>query len=313
MPAPIRSLIEHFPDELGLSGELPTEEPDDPYRGAPRSAARTTRGTDEVEIDGRRSRSSRAPRSSTRRRRPAATCPRSASTSGMAPFGACRVCMVGDRGRAGAPVAACTTPCRDGMQVATDDETARRSPRPPSSSCSRSCPSRPRRTPSSPQVARFLEIGEPRWQGEQRQPDTRPPPPLPGAPARALHLLRALRARLRRGPGRVRADGHRARLPHRHHRRPRLWLRATPPACPAGPAPTPARPTRSRSTLIELAAAYTEGEEEVSDERRASTRPRPRPAATAESAAGSRPTAPTGGSSRSAPRWTAPPTRATPA
>ena len=41
------------------------------------------------------------------------------------PFGACRVCLVGVDG-ASAPVAACTTPCRDGMQVQTDDPTARR-------------------------------------------------------------------------------------------------------------------------------------------------------------------------------------------
>jgi formate dehydrogenase major subunit len=43
----------------------------------------------------------------------------------MAPFGACRVCMVGVRGARG-PVAACTTPVRDGMVVETGDETARR-------------------------------------------------------------------------------------------------------------------------------------------------------------------------------------------
>jgi predicted molibdopterin-dependent oxidoreductase YjgC len=41
------------------------------------------------------------------------------------PFGACRVCLVGVDG-ASAPVAACTTPCRDGMQVDTQDPTARR-------------------------------------------------------------------------------------------------------------------------------------------------------------------------------------------
>jgi predicted molibdopterin-dependent oxidoreductase YjgC len=41
------------------------------------------------------------------------------------PFGACRVCLVGVDG-ASAPVAACTTPCRDGMKVDTRDETARR-------------------------------------------------------------------------------------------------------------------------------------------------------------------------------------------
>ena len=36
MPAPIRSLIEHFPDELGLTGgEQPTVEPEDPYSRRP--------------------------------------------------------------------------------------------------------------------------------------------------------------------------------------------------------------------------------------------------------------------------------------
>jgi len=40
-------------------------------------------------------------------------------------FGACRVCMVGVAGAPG-PLAACTTPCRDGMKVDTHDATARR-------------------------------------------------------------------------------------------------------------------------------------------------------------------------------------------
>jgi predicted molibdopterin-dependent oxidoreductase YjgC len=43
----------------------------------------------------------------------------------QAPFGACRVCMVGVAGAPG-PVPACTTPCRDGMDIDTGDETARR-------------------------------------------------------------------------------------------------------------------------------------------------------------------------------------------
>ncbi len=41
----------------------------------------------------------------------------------LAPFGACRVCLVGVEGARG-PVAACTTPCRDGMKVDTHDERA---------------------------------------------------------------------------------------------------------------------------------------------------------------------------------------------
>jgi predicted molibdopterin-dependent oxidoreductase YjgC len=43
----------------------------------------------------------------------------------QAPFGACRVCLVGAEGAPG-PLPACTTPCRDGMVVDTQDETARR-------------------------------------------------------------------------------------------------------------------------------------------------------------------------------------------
>jgi len=43
----------------------------------------------------------------------------------QAPFGACRVCLVGVNGGE-KPVPACTTPCRDGMQISTRDETARR-------------------------------------------------------------------------------------------------------------------------------------------------------------------------------------------
>ncbi len=40
------------------------------------------------------------------------------------PYGACRICLVGVQGAG--PVPACTTPCRDGMEIDTADETARR-------------------------------------------------------------------------------------------------------------------------------------------------------------------------------------------
>jgi predicted molibdopterin-dependent oxidoreductase YjgC len=43
----------------------------------------------------------------------------------QAPFGACRVCLVKAEGVSGL-LPACTTPCRDGMNVDTRDETARR-------------------------------------------------------------------------------------------------------------------------------------------------------------------------------------------
>ena len=54
MPAPIRSLIEHFPDELGLAGgELPAEEPDDPYSRRPEERRDDDPGRPmRVEIDG---------------------------------------------------------------------------------------------------------------------------------------------------------------------------------------------------------------------------------------------------------------------
>ena len=43
----------------------------------------------------------------------------------QAPFGACRVCLVGVEGAPG-PLPSCTTPCRDGMVVDTQDATSRR-------------------------------------------------------------------------------------------------------------------------------------------------------------------------------------------
>ena len=43
----------------------------------------------------------------------------------QAPFGACRVCLVGAAGARG-PIPACTTPCREGLEIDTQDPTARR-------------------------------------------------------------------------------------------------------------------------------------------------------------------------------------------
>src|ERR1700761_9705440 len=43
----------------------------------------------------------------------------------QAPFGACRVCMVGVAGSP-KPLPACTTLCRDGMEIETEEPTARR-------------------------------------------------------------------------------------------------------------------------------------------------------------------------------------------
>jgi formate dehydrogenase major subunit len=43
----------------------------------------------------------------------------------QAPFGACRVCLVAVEG-APKPLPACTTPCRDGMEIDTTDDVSRR-------------------------------------------------------------------------------------------------------------------------------------------------------------------------------------------
>ncbi len=43
----------------------------------------------------------------------------------QAPFGACRVCLVGVEGSP-KPLPACTTPCREGMEIDTTDATSRR-------------------------------------------------------------------------------------------------------------------------------------------------------------------------------------------
>ncbi len=87
----------------------------------------------------------------------------------MAPFGACRVCMVGMEGAA-APVAACTTPCRADMQVDTEDATARRIAAATVELVLSELPEPPAEHTELAQVARFFEIGEPRWQGERRRP-----------------------------------------------------------------------------------------------------------------------------------------------
>ena len=87
----------------------------------------------------------------------------------LEPFGACRVCMVGVAGARG-PVAACTTPCRDGMGSTRATRPRGGSPPRRSSSSSPSCPRHPPRTPSSRSWrARFeIDVDAPlRWPGEQ--------------------------------------------------------------------------------------------------------------------------------------------------
>ncbi|MHB8491059.1 MAG: 2Fe-2S iron-sulfur cluster-binding protein [Solirubrobacteraceae bacterium] len=53
------------------------------------------------------------------------TIPTLCDDSRLAPFGACRVCLVGLQG-ASAPIPSCTTPCREGMAIDSRDPVARR-------------------------------------------------------------------------------------------------------------------------------------------------------------------------------------------
>jgi formate dehydrogenase major subunit len=82
----------------------------------------------------------------------------------QAPFGACRVCLVGAEGAPG-PLPACTTPVRDGMVVDTQDETAKRVVRGVVELVLSELPAAPGAHTELGQVAAALEIGEPRWPG----------------------------------------------------------------------------------------------------------------------------------------------------
>jgi predicted molibdopterin-dependent oxidoreductase YjgC len=86
----------------------------------------------------------------------------------MAPFGACRVCMVAVEGIA-APIASCTTPCRDGMEIRTDDETSRRIAAATVELVLSELPQAPAAHTELARVARQLGVGEPRWPGPVRE------------------------------------------------------------------------------------------------------------------------------------------------
>lgn len=86
------------------------------------------------------------------------------------PFGACRVCMVGVSG-APRPVAACTTPCRDGMAVDTLDPTARRIAAATVELVLSELPEPPAEDTELAAVARGLGVGgELRWPGAVHEP-----------------------------------------------------------------------------------------------------------------------------------------------
>lgn len=85
----------------------------------------------------------------------------------QAPFGACRVCLVAVEG-APAPVASCTTVVREGMKVDTQDATARRVATAVVELVLSELPEAPAEHTELAQVARMLDVGEPRWPGAQR-------------------------------------------------------------------------------------------------------------------------------------------------
>ena len=86
----------------------------------------------------------------------------------MAPFGACRVCMVGIEGSA-APIASCTTPCRPDMEIHTEDETSRRIAAATVELVMSELPEPPAEHTELAEIARFFGIGEPRWKGVVRE------------------------------------------------------------------------------------------------------------------------------------------------
>jgi NADH dehydrogenase/NADH:ubiquinone oxidoreductase subunit G len=94
----------------------------------------------------------------------------------QAPFGACRVCLVGVAGSP-KPLPACTTPCRDGMEIETEEPTARRVSKAVVELVLSELPEAPAPHTELAQVARRLEVGEPRWGGavHRRDDDLRHP------------------------------------------------------------------------------------------------------------------------------------------
>jgi formate dehydrogenase major subunit len=86
----------------------------------------------------------------------------------QAPFGACRVCLVGVAGARG-PLPACTTTCREGMQIDTRDERARRVAAGVVELVLSELGSEPAPDTELAAVARELQVsGPPRWPGDTR-------------------------------------------------------------------------------------------------------------------------------------------------
>ena len=86
----------------------------------------------------------------------------------QAPFGACRVCLVGVEGAPG-PVASCTTLVREGMTVDTQDAAARRVATAVVELVLSELPHPPAEHTELANVARMLDVDEPRWPGPQHE------------------------------------------------------------------------------------------------------------------------------------------------
>ena len=94
----------------------------------------------------------------------------------MAPFGACRVCLVEIEGARG-PVASCTTVCREGMEIHTQAERASRIAKNVVSLVLSELPVAPAPHTELAQVADRLGVTDARWTGitHERDVDTRHP------------------------------------------------------------------------------------------------------------------------------------------
>lgn len=94
----------------------------------------------------------------------------------QAPFGACRVCLVGVEGSP-KPLPACTTPCREGMAIATEEPLARRVAGAVVELVLSELPEPPAPHTELAGVAARLGVGEPRWPGvvHEREDDMRHP------------------------------------------------------------------------------------------------------------------------------------------
>lgn len=88
----------------------------------------------------------------------------------VAAFGACRVCLVAVEG-APAPVPSCTTVCREGMRIATDDERALRIAANVVELVLSELPGEPAPHTELARVAERLQVGAPRWNGAVHEPD----------------------------------------------------------------------------------------------------------------------------------------------